>query len=187
MEATDEEDTLTIEQFKQRLSDLLPAAMGFLMKWAHIYAPGTGHDPEEMLHNSIVKFLTGERHAPTTCSLTTTLKNAMKSMAENDRRKHAKETSWLSNDHMHDGDSGLDPVENAPSGAPPIEGQIEGQQLIQVISNHLANDDVVMQVLTSRFQGLSKNEACEQMNMRRKDYDAAVKRMRRTVDKHYGR
>lgn len=186
MRNTEDNDTFSIDDIRQQISAFSAGEMAFLMKYATIYASGTGKTPEDMLHDCFVKFLSGVRNAPRSCRLTTTLKNAMRSLADNERRIHDREEKWISKEPTSTDDNDwINPLENVAGDDPPIEGEIEGDQLVKVIEKHLSGDDIVMQVIDARFHGQTKAETCTHQDISSREYDAAVKRMRRAIERHY--
>lgn len=192
MAPTEERKALSPEEIGKAVEALTQPEKGYLMKRAKIHALGTDIDPKDLISEAILRTIDGRRKCPDDVRIVTFLANVIKSIASH--RRHELEA--LAKDGLgvvhpvatgEDEGGERDPIANAPGNEPAPDASLQFDELRELIETRFANDQQVQDVLSARLQGFTKEEACELFDMAPNDYDAAVKRLRRTVEKEYGR
>ena len=185
----EEPGTLSPDEFVKALGVLTPPQKGFLMKWANIYAVATDFSPDELLSVSVGRPLAGQCHCARVLTVLTALKIALRSTASDRREEMAAwhEPPTITRSDPYEQNVESDPFAIVVSDDPPPDAFVEFDELVHFVKSRFEDDNAVQDVLEARLGGFTKDETCELLGMPQNDHDAAVKRLRRAVEKEYGR
>ncbi|MBZ5532079.1 MAG: hypothetical protein LAO20_11665 [Acidobacteriia bacterium] len=125
----------------------------------------------------------GRRWKKSTVPFVQQLLGAMRSIASHWKAAHDEDETYLDSEvavETGDGDI-LSPVDNAPSGAPSQERDLLAKEALNSVYQMFHDDDDAALVIEGIKEGWSGPEITEQLGLSRKQYEAAIKRIRYRV------
>ena len=162
------------------LTDLLR-----LRKKSAYRAMGTGMEGDDLLHEAVQRTLEDDgRNCPADVPVAVYLDNAMRSIAEAEREKYARQTPAGDG---HDEDSLVGKLADGnPSPADAALDRIELQRVVDRIQEIFADDPQAQAVVIGDMEGWSPEEIRQMEPMDDKQYAAARKRVRRALEREFG-
>ncbi len=180
--ATESEDEhLSPLEIRIALHELSDADILRLGKIASQYANGCQLETDELLNEAIAASLSGNRQCPRTVPLIIFLRQAMRSIASNQRRKIRTEHRA----EPMDNDPANDPVLSVSDGKPSPADRAVAEQEVQTIFALFDHDEDVTMLLMGIYDSYNPDEICETAGWDRKTYDTVRKRLRRGLNKHF--
>ena len=177
---------LDTAEFVAALRALVPAEMLRLRKKAAYHAPGTGMEGDDLLQEAIRRALEEDgRNCPRDVPMPVFLDNAMRSIASGEREKYARE-SPADTDDEEDGLIDREP-DPSPSPAEAALARIELERVVSRLQDVFADDPQAQAVLIGDMEGWTAEEIRDMENMDAKQYAAARKRVRRAVEREFGK
>jgi hypothetical protein len=171
--------------FIAALNALAPADLLRLRKKSAYRAMGTGMEGDDLLNEAIQRTLEEEgRKCPADVPVAVYLDNAMRSIADGEREKYARRMP------VGDGHDEYSPVgklaDGNPSPADAALDRIEFQRVVGRIQDIFADDPQAQAIVIGDMEGWSPGEIKEMEPMDDKQYAAARKRVRRTLEREFG-
>lgn len=156
-----------------------------LDKKAAIRALGTGKDGRDLLNEAVLRTLDGRREWPAGVPVTVYLDNAMRSIADEARKELARERP------AGDGHDPGSVIGNYADPGPSVEARVyarlELEAVVERLEARLSGDAQALAVLIGEMEGWSAAELLELEPMNANDYAAARKRLRRAVEREFGK
>jgi DNA-directed RNA polymerase specialized sigma24 family protein len=181
-----ERPCLDNEAFRAAIAALSPIALFRLEKKANYYALGSGLDGGDLLNEAIMRTLDENgRNCPADVSVTTYLANAMRSIADGEREKFHREMP-AGGGHDEDNPIGKH-ADPAPSPATTALERIDLKRVLDRLQQLFADDPQALAILIGDMEGWSPEEIKEMEPMDDKAYVAARKRVRRTIEREFGK
>ena len=182
MEAVPQRDLLSVAELRSALEALRLVDLVSLQKKAQTLAPGTGMDPDDLLHEAVVRALeeNGGRNCPRNVNPVTFLGNVIRSIASHARLVWARElpTGAMEQDEM-------DPVADARDPGPSPEeaaiGRLDCGRMIARIEAMFETDPKAQAIVIGDMEDWSPDEIREMEPMSDLEYAAARKRVRRAL------
>lgn len=180
--ATEQEsEHLSKSEIRSELMSLTEADILRLGKIGEQYAWSCLMDADDLLSESIAVSLSGDRRCPRNVPLIVFLRQTMRSIAFNEKRK----ANLLYRQEPIDNDPENDPLLSFPDGKATILESVETYTELGALFALFEHDDDVNMLLMGLLDGYEPNEICGITGWDRKTYNTIRKRMRRGVDKHY--
>ena len=169
---------LSPEEFREAISQLTAEDHARLVKVSRIHALGCPAEPEDLLQDALVKFLSGERRCPDGVSIVVALGNAMKSLAHNERKKARRTPLAPLDDESEE-------IRNEADDWP--EGdRTRAEELANSRSRLLAlfpERSYGRLIVELRLEGLRGEKIMERTGYSRKELATALRRIRRRVER----
>jgi DNA-directed RNA polymerase specialized sigma24 family protein len=170
-----EEGYATADEAAQALARLSDANLLRIERFARIRATGLRPwDWEDLIHEAVARVLSGSRRWPKAIPLTVFLRQTIRSLAHEERRRR-----------IQAGGSFEDADEEARAigdDAPGPERAIAAREALATLLSRFEGDTMVLTLIEGLAQGETAAETCDRAEMTRQKYDAARKRFRRSVD-----
>lgn len=166
-------------RFRDALEELSPAQLVRLSRWADYLALGLPMTGEDLLQTAVTRTLEGSRNFPSEVSVSTYLRNAMKSIASA-RREHFSRFEPL--EGAGDESGHIDRIASRmPSPEEKTMHRIELTRWLARLRSRLAGDKDALKLLDYRLEDWQNAEIMEVESMDQKRFDAARKRLERAV------
>ncbi|MCI0562397.1 MAG: sigma-70 family RNA polymerase sigma factor [Nitrososphaera sp.] len=162
----------------QALSDADNLRLG---KIARRYALGCPMDADDLLSETTVAALDGNRKCPRDVPLIAFLAGGMKSIAYNEKRKVGNECRAVPIDDNPDND----PVLLLPDGGLSPEEEAMAKSEANAVFELFKGDDDVTMLLMGLYDDYAPDEICGINHWDRITYNSIRKRLRRGLDKHF--
>ena len=183
MIATHQEDgppraKLSPEEVGEAIARLTAEDHARLVKVSRIHALGCSAEPEDLLQDVLVKFLSGERSCPNGVSIVVALGKAMKSLAHNERKKAQRVPMVPFEDGSHENQEEL--------GRSPEDDRIRDEELASCRRRLLAlfpEGSYGRLIVELRLEGLRGEKIMERTGYSRKELATALRRIRRRVER----
>jgi DNA-directed RNA polymerase specialized sigma24 family protein len=184
---SDKQDRMTLSEVEAAITQLMMNAADWCRaeKLAQFAAAGlSGMTGDDLLQETIVKLLSGERRCPRGHHLLVVLCTAMRSEASNARKRSINgpidERVMVMADGNDDSDEPLMPlVESVDTRTP--ENTVIARNQIDFIFHHLEGDEELELVAMAWADGLRGKDAADEIGMDMQVYDAARNRMNRKL------
>lgn len=181
MRACEGEAIATTDEVAQALATLSGpdvARLNLLAKVRARYAPGL--DWRDLLHDAIDKVLDGTRKWPRDVQFLPFMREVMRSLASEHRRKWTQGPVTTEADLQipRDGSSLL---AGAPSEHPGADRNVEAQQLVDMVRALFDHDDAAVAILDGLFLGLDPSEIQSRAGLTPTQYSSAQRRIRRSL------
>jgi DNA-directed RNA polymerase specialized sigma24 family protein len=181
---------LSREEVVERLHSLSPEVVARIIGISRANAYGTGLGAEDLLQEAVVRTLNESRKWPADVNVDAYLTQVIRSIASHRREKLEKspevlEVDVVNSDGGVEGVRSLDQMLMDESNTPCHE--VSAEQLIHSIHQQFADDEAVLSVMRTQIEGWSREEGCERTGLTSREYDAALKRLRRGLDRQYGK
>ena len=181
---------LSVKEAKERLQNMEPEEMARVMAISKTFAPGTGMLAEDLLQEAITRTLEGTRNMPADTAIVPFLYKSMQSIAfharDNVERKHLRYASELATNEDDSDSSSVFEKYLGDERCNPLK-EVEADQFIGSLIEQFFDDQEVFAVIRSQIEGLTREEGCEKTGLSLKEYSAALRRLRRGIDPHYGK
>ncbi len=142
-----------------------------------------GRDHEDLLEEAVVATLGGERRwKRRKVGFFTHLVGVMRSLSSHWNERE-RTVSVLNESDVSDESGKFSPISSASSSSPSVERVLEAQQQLRRIKAHFEHDEDVMSILDGLSEGLTGPEIQVNASLDRKNYESALKRMRRGVER----
>ena len=175
-------EALTVTELRSALEVLTPAAQIRLRNKAIFLAQGTGMEAEDLLQETVVRSLEehGGRKCPRSVRPEIFLGNVMRSLASHAREKWVRESPiFVSKDDQDDF------MVNTPDPSPGTEqiviGRVDSDRELDRIVRMFDNDSQAQAIVIGIMEDWSPHEIRDMEAMSEKEYNAARKRVRRTL------
>lgn len=171
--------------FIAALSALAPADLLRLRKKSGFRAMGTGMEGDDLLNEAVQRTLEDNgRSCPADVPVAVYLDNAMRSIADGEREKYARQRPGGDG---HDENSPVGKLADGnPSPADAALDRIELQRVVDRIQEIFADDPQAQAVVIGDMEGWSPDEIREMEPMDDKQYATARKRVRRALEREFG-
>ncbi len=155
-------------------------------------------DADDLVSDAIFRTTSGQRTWRVGVSLHEHLRGVMRSVADSWRksaerravsgRLEVQESDFPTPDAgSSDGDpADFNPVSNAPSSEPDPERLLTVKQSLASFEAHFADDEVAGAVIHGMWEQMKGPEICREWNLTKKEYAAAVRRIRRYANRRKG-
>lgn len=143
-----------------------------------------GRDQDDLLQEALIATLGGKRNwYKGRVDLVGHLIGAMRSIASAWAEKFDDDTPYLESELTITNEHGepVTPVSNVSDPAPPVERDLDAQYELATIQSLFKNDSNVILVMEGLREGMTGPEIQAHLGMSEKDYNAALKRMRRLL------
>ncbi len=171
--------------FIAALRALEPADLLRLRKKSTHRAPGTGMEGDDLLNEAVRRTLEEDgRNCPVNVRVAVYLDNAMRSIANGEREKYAREMP-AGDGHDEDGPIG-NLAYDGPSPADAALDRIELQRVVDRVQDIFADDPQAQAVVIGDMEEWSADEIKEMEPMDDKQYAAARRRVRRAIEREFG-
>lgn len=180
---------LTRDEFIAALRALPPADLARLEEKAKFRALGSGLDGDDLLQEAIMRTLEENgRKCPSDVSVPIYLDNAMRSIADGERKKYVRErpAGVAQSDDGQNQDPPVDPPDPAPSPSDTVVARIELGEVLDELQQMFEDDPEAQAVIMGDLEGWSAEEVKDLGNMDDKHYAAARKRVRRALARKFG-
>lgn len=185
-----EKNCLSAKEVKEQIEALSVPDWIRLKKIARAYS-GNGVEPDDLIQETIARALSNVRNCPRDVNFMKFLANAMKSVAEAQRKKqHPENKADFSIDDENNAILIFDKGDNVLN--IPQEQAIENKKRTEKIGQRLQevlelfkDDEPAELIIMGKEDGLSAKEIKETFDIDKKTYDTTLRRIRRTIDKHY--
>lgn len=184
-----ERSVLSRDEFIAALRALLPAGLVRLKEKARFRALGSGMEGNDLLQEAILRTLEEDgRKCPSDVPVPIYLDNAMRSIADGERKKYVRErpAGAVHSDEGPEEELLVDPPDAAPSPADTAIARIELGEVLDALEQMFADDPEAQAVIMGDSEGWSADETKDLGNMDDKQYAAARKRVRRGLTKKFG-
>ncbi len=184
-----ERSALTRDEFIAALRALSPAGLVRLKEKAKFRALGSGMEGDDLFQEAILRTLEEDgRKCPSDVPVHVYLDNAMRSIADGERKKYVRERPAGSGQSVEGPDEELlvDPPDPAPSPADTALARIELDEVLDALEQMFAGDPEAEAVIMGDLEGWSANEVKDLGKMDDKQYAAARKRVRRGLARKFG-
>jgi len=184
-----ERSVLTRDEFIAALRALSPTGLVRLKEKARFRALGSGMEGKDLLQEAILRTLEENgRKCPSDVPVPIYLDNAMRSIADGERKKYVRErpTGTVQSDERPEEELLVDPPDPAPSPADTALARIELGEVLDALEQLFADDPKAQAVIMGDSEGWSAEETKDLGNMDDKQYAAARKRVRRGLTKKFG-
>jgi len=181
-----------LDRVADAIEKLTTSEWNRLHKAARSFLFGTGFsDVDELVNETFCRALTGTRNWRVDVPFITFIINAMKSVADGDRKLIYKDEEVLATDlPNNDPDSDCDPLERfgnkALSPETIIATEIDrtlAEEDLKIIEKHFKNDEAVEWVLIGIEDEMSASEIIEMSGLTKTQYESARKKFLRGLDK----
>lgn len=179
MKACKEDAIATVDEVAQALAALTSseiARLNLLAKIRARYAPGL--DWRDLLHDAIDKALDGTRKWPRDIPILAFLREAMRSLASEHRRKWSQGPLMTEADLPTNSD-GVTLFVSAPSDEPGADREVEARELVDRIRLLFSGDMAVLAILDGMYLGLEPVEIQDRAGLTATHYASAQRRIRR--------
>ena len=179
-------EVLTTTELRSALDALSEIDLIRLRQKATALAPGTGMEPDDLLHEAVARSLEENdgRKCPRGVKVATFLGNAMRSIASHEREKWAREMPAGTKEDDKD-----DPIVSIPDPAPSPEGIVRGRQdgdkVVARIETMFDKDSQAEAIAIGAMAGWSPEEIREIEPMNDREYTAARKRAYRKIRREF--
>jgi DNA-directed RNA polymerase specialized sigma24 family protein len=131
----------------------------------------------DVLHEAIVRALSGARRWPAGVPILAFLSGIMRSICEDQWRRDKLELDIFARDR------GLGSEDDIEVACDPGQA-LDAAQALAAINELFAADPPALKIIAGLANGLSASEICEHYGMAQREYDTARKRMRRALLRH---
>ena len=178
------DEALTASELSSALEALPRAALIRLHKKAVVFASGTGMEAEDLLQEAVVRSLEehGGRKCPRSVRPDIFLGNVMRSLASHARKKWARESPILTSKDDQD-EVAVDTPDPSPGTEEIVTGQVDAEREIDRVVSMFDNDSQAQAVVIGIMEDWSPREIREMEAVSEKEYNAARKRVRRTLQR----
>ena len=171
--------------FMAALEELTDADLLRLRKKAALYAPGTGLGGDDLLQEAILRTLEAEgRNCPEDVPVAVYLGNAMRSIADGERDKYARQSSIPVDDYDNLPDGAADI--HSLSAEEVVSAQDQLGRTIYRLETLFADDPPALAIVIGDMEEWSATEIKEAESMDDKEYATARRRVRRTIEREFG-
>ena len=140
-----------------------------------------GRDHTDLLREAMAVTLGGDRRwRKGTVDFLTHLSGVMRSISSHWRERFAPEEAYTEAELTH-ADNAPSPLLGAMSEEPDSERVLDARQRLELIERHFAADPAVPKIIDGFRQGLTGPEIQLASGLSKKDYESAIKRMRRGI------
>jgi hypothetical protein len=183
-----EEEGASIDEVRAAIESLSEGELLRLERYAKYRIRGLGgrvlgRDHEDLFREAIAATLGGDRRwKRRKVDFFTHLVGVMRSLSShwNERER----TVGMVNESEFETDSGrYSPLTTASSSAPGADRVLEAQQELARIERHFASDANVLKIMVGLKDGMTGPEIQVASNLNRQDYESALKRMRRGIER----
>jgi DNA-directed RNA polymerase specialized sigma24 family protein len=174
---------LSTQEIESAISAFSPAEWAKADRMAQFFANNLpGMTGEDLLQEAMVKFLAGERVWPTDLPSLIVLKNAMRSIASNERKKYLSVDANIQIGAPESGAELEDTREfiETTSDITPLD-ILDGQRQLEAAYAQVAGDEDAELVLMAWADSMRGKEAAEAVGLDAKRYDAARNRLIRKL------
>lgn len=143
-----------------------------------------GRDQDDLLQEALTATLAGKRNwYKDRVDFVGHLIGAMRSIASAWAEKFDDDTPYLESELTTTNEQGglVTPLSNVSDPAPPVERALNAQNELAAIQSLFKNDSNVILVMEGLREGMTGPEIQAHLGMSEKDYNAALKRMRRLL------
>lgn len=176
---------LDTAEFRAALDALSSTELIRLKKKAMYHAMGTGMEGDDLLHEAIVRTLSGdERHCPADVAVKVYLDGAMRSIADGAREKFEREAPAGSGHDEEDvvgraADGRMSPADVATR-------RVDFWRGVEQLQALFGDDPEAQAVLIGDIEGWPPDEVKQMESMDDNAYAAARKRVLRTIEREFG-
>jgi hypothetical protein len=181
-----EDAAATPDEVKAAVETLTEGQLVKLEKYARYRVRGLGRkalgrDYNDLLRDAITATLAGDRRwRKGTVDFFTHLTGVMRSISSHWGEQYDPEEALGESELMHD-DNARSPIVSAASEAPSVERILDARERLLQIERHFAADPAVPSILKGLRDGMTGPEIQLATGMSKKDYESAIKRMRRGI------
>lgn len=184
---------LTVDEVAERVHSLGKVDRLRLGQLALVHSLGcTPWEPRDLLHEAILRAMSGERRCPTTMAIVPFLDGVMSSIADAIRRRRALGVVTPVNELPPAADDEQDPYLNRSSGEmPPDDAMIAAQEraemraVLDAIYETFKDDQEVTAVLMGIDEEWSAEQVRQTFDMSETAYASARKRLRRELNRRW--
>jgi DNA-directed RNA polymerase specialized sigma24 family protein len=184
-----ERPVLNHDEFLAALRALSPADLTRLKVKAGFRALGSGMEGDDLSQEAIRRTLEDDRRkCPSDVPVPIYLDNAMRSIADGERRKYVRERPGGPGQHdEEEAEKALvDPPDPAPLPSDIALARIELGKVVDGLEQMFADDPEAQAVIMGDFEGWSADEVKDLGKMDNKKYAAARRRVRRGLARDFG-
>lgn len=157
-----------------------------LRKKSAYRSPGTGMEGDDLLHEAICRTLEKDgRNCPANVPIGVYLDNAMRSIADGEREKYIRQVPV--GDWDEENSEVNKSMDNNLSSDDAVLDSIELEQIADRIQDIFADDPQAQAIVIGVMEGWSPKEIKEMEPMDDKQYASARRRVRRALDREFGR
>ena len=179
---------LTRDEFITALRAVSTIGLVRLKEKAKFRALGSGMEGDDLFQEAILRTLDEDgRKCPSDVPVHIYLDNAMRSIADGERKKYVRErpAGVGQSDEEPDEELLVDPPDQAPSPADTALARIELDEVLGALEQMFASDPEAEAVILGDLEGWSANEVKDLGKMDDKQYAAARKRVRRGLARKF--
>ena len=178
------DEALTTSELSSALEALPRAALIRLHSKAAAFARDTGMEAEDLLQEAVVRSLEehGGRKCPRGVRPDIFLGNVMRSLASHAREKWARERPILISKDDQD-EVAVDTRDPSPETEEIVAGRLDGEKEIDRLVGMFDNDSQAQAIVIGIMEDWLPREIREMEAMSEKEYNAARKRVRRTLQR----
>jgi hypothetical protein len=187
-EKVEEEEGASLDEIKAAIRSLTEEELLRLERYARFRIRSLGgrtlgRDHEDLLREALAATLGGERRwKRRKVAFFTHIVGVMRSLSSHWNERE-RTVSMLNESELSSDPGKYSPLTSMSSSVPGPDRLVEAQQEIRRIEAYFASDEDVMTILRGLSEGLTGPEIQVASNLDRKDYESAVKRMRRGVER----
>lgn len=148
-----------------------------------VYLRGTDLSPGDLLHEAICSAIMGDRNCPRDLAFMAFIIQTMRSIASHHREKRQRETADGGKAQEVDGAAAV--FSAAASNPEQILLDRESQDTVSAIHDGFDGDEEAQMVVLGWSEGYRGAELREFVGVDQAGLDCAIKRIRRTMTKHY--
>jgi len=182
------EETAGVDEIRAAIESLSEAELLRLERYAkfRIRSLGgrtLGRDHEDLLREALTATLGGDRRwKRRKIPFFTHLIGAMRSLSSHWNERE-RTVAMLNESELTDEPGKYSPILTRSSQTPGVDRVLEAQQELKRIESHFSKDANVMAILEGLKEGLTGPEIQAAWKLQRTDYESALKRMRRGVER----
>lgn len=171
--------------FIAALNALTPAELLRLSKKSALHAPGTGTGGDDLLQEAIRRTLEPDgRKCPADVPVTVYLDNAMRSIADGERVKYAREAPAAG--EKSDRSAAGATTDYSHSAEATVVVQDELERTVEGLEAMFADDPQALAVLIGDMEGWSAQEIKKAESIDDTQYATARRRVRRAIERKFG-
>lgn len=136
----------------------------------------------DLLHETILRALSGSRSWPADVPLLAFLAGVMRSVCSEHWRRLRRERQFLY--AAPAGAEDVDPLESEPSPEPDPEQALAAAEALSAVYRLFADDAAILTIMSGLAEGLTAAEIRRRHDLSKTDYDSARKRLRRALLRH---
>jgi hypothetical protein len=188
---------LSLNEARERLNALEPEQVAQIKQLSRVFTYGTDLNEDDLLVEAITRILEprenqdeGRRRWPVDVDVVPFLHGIIRSISSHRRDEIDSSPEIYETDLQYiseNSDESCGIKKHEPIDLDEPHHFLSSEQFIGELQRKHVDDAAVLCVLATSIEGLSRDEGCKRTGLSKSEYEAALRRLRRGIDPHYGK